>query len=246
MTVKTAMVLAAGLGTRMRPITETMPKPLVKVAGMPLIDHGFAALRAAGVERAVVNVHYRADQMRRHLSGVRDLAIVISDEAEGLLDSGGGVVKALPFLGDGPFFILNADTFWVEDPAAPQDNLEALAAAFDPARMDFLLMVAAMDQATGHEGRGDFTLSRDGRLARYDGVADDPVIYAGAIVCTARAFADAPAGPFSLNRLFDRAIAAGRLYGFRMRGHWLTVGTPDAIGRAEAVIASLAETRKAG
>ncbi|MGN6549141.1 MAG: nucleotidyltransferase family protein [Pararhizobium sp.] len=240
------MVLAAGLGTRMRPITETMPKPLVNVAGTPLIDYGLAALKAAGVERAVVNVHYRADQMHRHLSGVSDLAITISDETEGLLDSGGGIVKALPLLGDGPFFILNADTFWVEDPGAPQGNLEALAAAFDPARMDFLLMVAAMDQATGHEGRGDFTLLPDGQLVRHDGVAPNPVIYAGAIVCTARPFEGAPDGPFSLNRLFDKAIAAGRLYGFRMRGHWLTVGTPDAIACAEAVIAGLAETRKVG
>lgn len=240
------MVLAAGLGTRMRPITETMPKPLVTVAGAPLIDYAFAALKAAGVGRAVVNVHYRAGQMRQHLSGMSDLAITISDETEGLLDSGGGIVKALPLLGDGAFFILNADTFWVEDPDAPQTNLEALAAAFDPARMDFLLMVASMEQATGHEGRGDFALLREGQLVRYDGVAADPVIYAGAIVCTARAFEGAPDGPFSLNRLFDKAIAAGRLYGFLMRGHWLTVGTPDAIGRAEAVIAGLAGTRKAG
>ena len=240
-----AMVLAAGLGTRMRPLTETIPKPLVKVAGKPLIDYAIGALVAAGAGRVVVNVHHLPDQIRRHLATVSGTETVISDETDRLLDSGGGVVKALPLLGDAPFYVLNADTFWIDDPASPRSNLQALADTFDPGRMDLLVMVASFSQATGHTGRGDFVRDAEGRLARFDGSNGTPLIYAGAMVCAPRVFAGVPEGPFSLNRCFDSAIAAGRLYGLPMRGRWLTVGTPQAIGEAEAAIAAFAEPRKA-
>ena len=159
-----AMVLAAGLGKRMRPITETIPKPLVKVAGKPLIDWGLDAAAQAGIRTAVVNVHYLADQLEEHLRDRNDLEIVISDERDMLLDSAGGIVKALPILGTQPFFILNADTFWVGDEKAP--NLTALADAWDAERMDILLMTARLDQETGYEGKGDFVADDNGHLRR--------------------------------------------------------------------------------
>ncbi len=240
-----AMVLAAGLGTRMRPITDSIPKPLVTVAGKPLIDYALDALAAAGAGRIVVNVHYLADQIRAHLAAFTELETVVSDETERLLDSGGGVAKALSLLGEAPFYVLNADTFWIEDPAARRSNLQALADAFDPARMDLLVMVAGLDQATGHTGRGDFVRDREGRLSRFAGGDAEPLIYAGAMVCHPRIFRDAPAGPFSLNRCFDAAIAAGRLHGLPMRGRWITVGTPEAIGEAEAAVAACRKPRQA-
>lgn len=241
-----AMVLAAGLGTRMRPVTETVPKPLVKVGGKPLLDYALDALASAGATRVVVNVHHLPDQIRHHLETVTRVETIISDETDRLLDSGGGVVKALPLLGHAPFFILNADTFWIEEPAAPCTNLQALADAFDSGRMDIIVLLARFSQATGHSGRGDFVLDESGRIARFDGSNGTPLIYAGATVCHPRVFAGAPDGPFSLNRCFDAAIAAGRLYGLEMHGHWLTVGTPEAIGKAEAAIAALKEARKTG
>lgn len=231
-----AMVLAAGLGLRMRPITETLPKPLVRVAGKPLIDYALDALADAGAARAVVNVHHLAGQICAHLAAYSRLETVVSDESDRLLDSGGGIVRALPLLGEAPFFILNADTFWIDDPAAGCSNLQALAESFDPARMDILVMVARFDQAIGHTGRGDFVLGASGRLIRFDGANGSPVIYAGALVCHPRVFADAPKGPFSLNHTFDAAIAAGRFYGMPMRGRWITVGTPEAIPAAEAAL----------
>lgn len=239
------MVLAAGLGTRMRPITDTIPKALVRVAGKPLIDYALEALEDAGANRAIVNVHYLADQIRWHLGNRKGIGTTISDETAGLLDSGGGVAKALPLLGNDPFFILNADTFWIEKVTAPVSNLAALAHAFDPKRMDLLLMLADPEQATGHTGVGDFLVGEGGRLVRYRG-SGEPVIYAGAIVCHPRAFVAAPEGPFSLNILFDRAIAEDRLFGMHMRGHWLTVGTPAAIAEAEATIARHRAIEKAG
>ena len=241
-----AMVLAAGLGTRMRPITDTIPKPLVEVAGKPLIDYALDALAAVGAGRVVVNVHYLPQQIRSHLETISGFETLVSDETDRLLDSGGGVAKAMPLLGEAPFYVLNADTFWIEDPSVPQTNLQALADAFDPDRMDMLLMLAGLSQATGDGGRGDFVRDAEGRLARFDGGNGEPLIYAGAMVCHPRALAAAPEGPFSLNRCFDAAMAEGRLHGWPMRGHWLTVGTPAAIAEAEAVIAELARPRNAG
>ncbi len=229
----TAMVLAAGLGKRMRPISDTLPKPLVRVAGRTLLDWGLDSLAAAGVERAVVNVHHLADQIRAHVATRSRPSVVVSDETAGLLDSAGGIVKALPLLGPGPFFVLNADTFWV-DGARP--DLVGLGLAWNAAHMDILLMLADPSSATGHTGKSDFLVDRDGRLRRSAG-APEGLIYAGAAIVDPAIFQNAAAGPHSLNLYFDRAIAAGRLHGYRMEGRWVTVGTPDAIPLAEAAVA---------
>ncbi|MBX3579326.1 MAG: nucleotidyltransferase family protein [Rhizobiaceae bacterium] len=230
----TAMVLAAGLGTRMRPITETMPKPLVRVAGETLLDRGLDALAGAGVARAVVNVHHFPDQIVAHVASRSRPVIIISDESAGLLDSAGGIVRALPLLGPRPFYILNADTFWID--GAGGSNLRRLALAWDAAHMDILLMLADIGDATGHSGGTDFLIDAEGRLARARGAADG-LIYAGAAIVDPALFAAAPAGKASLNAYFDAAIARGRLFGLKMDGHWITVGTPDAIPLAEAAVA---------
>lgn len=236
MTITEAMVLAAGLGTRMRPITETIPKPLVKIGGKPLIDYALDILANAGVRRAAVNVHYLAEQMVDHLARYNRLDVVISDEREKLLNSGGGLVKGLRHLSPGPIFVMNADLFWLTEPTTRDTNLTRLAQAFDPERMDMILLCARPGQTTGHGEKHDFNLSHDGRLVRHREGDPDPVIYAGAIVLNTTLFDDAPAGPFNLNIYFDRAIAGGRLFGLPLEGHWLTVGTPEAIGPAEEIV----------
>ncbi len=228
------MVLGAGLGKRMRPITDTLPKPLVPVAGKALIDWGLDSLAAAGVTKAVVNVHYLGDQLETHLARRKRPVIQISNERDVLLDSGGGIVNALPLLGADPFYLVNSDTFWLDD---AEPNLERLAKAFDPSRMDIFLMLASHDQATGHGDKSDFTIDRDGRIARFVEGAGTGYIYAGVGILHPRVFDDANKDAHSLNREFNTAIAAGRLYGLPMRGQWLTVGTPDAIAPAEAVVA---------
>ncbi|MFC3723876.1 nucleotidyltransferase family protein [Neoaquamicrobium sediminum] len=231
--MKTAMVLAAGLGKRMRPLTDTMPKPMISIAGKTLLDRGLDALAGAGVEKAVVNVHYLPQQIIDHVAQRSRPHIVVSDESGLLLDSAGGIVKALPELGTEPFYILNADTFWIDRDGR---DLERLALAWDGARMDILLMLARPHDATGHSGSTDFLLDAEGRLARARG-APEGLIYAGAAIVHPRIFEGAVAEPHSLNIYFDRAIAAGRLFGMSMRGHWITVGTPDAVAAAEAAIA---------
>jgi N-acetyl-alpha-D-muramate 1-phosphate uridylyltransferase len=233
-----AMVLAAGMGVRMRPLTDKIPKPLVAVAGRPLIDHVLDRLGEAGVDRAVVNVHHRADQIERHLAGRQTPRIVISDERSELLDTGGGVVKALPVLGAAPFFHLNADTIWID---GVRPNLLLLAGMFEPNRMDALLLLAATSTSVGYAGRGDFTMAADGRLARRSELDVAPFVYAGVAILAPALFSTAPPGAFSLNLLFDRAIQAGRLYGLRLEGVWMHVGTPEAIAAAEtAIFASVA------
>jgi N-acetyl-alpha-D-muramate 1-phosphate uridylyltransferase len=231
---RAAMVLAAGLGERMRPLTERMPKPLVPVAGRPLIDHVLDRLAAAGVERAVVNVHYLADQIERHLAARTRPAIVISDERRALLDTGGGVVKALPALGPEPFFHVNSDTIWID---GVRPNLVRLAEAFDPGRSDALLLLAPTAGSIGYPGLGDYIMSGDGGLTRRNEREVAPFVYAGAAILRPELFADAPEGPFSLTVLFDRAAERGRLHGMRLEGVWMHVGTPDAIAQAEAAIA---------
>ena len=228
------MVLGAGLGKRMRPITDTMPKPMVPVAGKPLIDWGLDALASAGVKRAVVNVHYLADQLEAHLRQRADLDIAISDERAELLESGGGIIKALPLIGTEPFFLVNSDSFWLDD-GVP--NLDRLGALWDAEHMDILLMLARHEQATGHGTKSDFTLGADGRIARYrESANSEGLIYAGVGIVHPRIFEGLEPDAHSLNREFDAAIAAGRLYGMAMTGKWLTVGTPDAIAPAEAVV----------
>jgi MurNAc alpha-1-phosphate uridylyltransferase len=229
---RTAMVLAAGLGKRMRPLTDTKPKPLMEIAGKTLLDRGLDALALAGVEQAVVNVHYLGGQIVAHTAGRSSPAVTISDETDQLLDSAGGIVRALPLLGGDPFFVLNADTFWIDGDLA---NLQRLALAWDGARMDILLMLARLEDATGHSGTTDFLLDGEGRLSRAKG-APHGLIYAGAAIVHPSIFEGASAQPHSLNAYFDRAIAAGRLFGMAMQGHWITVGTPDAVAEAEAAI----------
>jgi len=233
MTLQRAMVLAAGLGTRMRPLTDTLPKPLVPVAGKALIDHVLDRLADSGVTTAVVNVHHKADQIEAHLKGRARPKIVISDERSELLDTGGGVVKALPKLGAAPFFHMNSDTLWIE---GVTPNLPRLGAQFDAVRMDILLLLASTATSIGYEGRGDFVMAPDGRLSRRPEREVAPFVYAGAAVLSPALFADAPQGAFSLNKLFDRASEAGRLFGMRLEGTWMHVGTPAAIKAAEAAI----------
>jgi MurNAc alpha-1-phosphate uridylyltransferase len=233
---KTAMVLAAGLGKRMRPITDTMPKPLISIAGKTLLDRGFDALAEAGVTKAVVNVHYLPEQIVRHVARRAAPKVVVSDESAGLLDSAGGIVKALPELGPKPFYVLNADTFWID---RRRSNLERLALAWDGARMDILIMLADPKSATGHSGGTDFLIGAEGRLIRSKG-APEGLIYAGAAIVDPGIFAGARATPHSLNLYFDRAVAARRLFGMRMDGHWITVGTPDAIPAAEEAVKAAA------
>jgi MurNAc alpha-1-phosphate uridylyltransferase len=229
-TIRKAMILAAGLGTRMRPITDTLPKPLVRVDGTALIDHLIAPLEAAGVTEIVVNVHHLADLMETHFAQRATPRIVISDERAALLDSGGGVKKALPHFGHEPFFILNADSFWID---GPHPNLARMIAAWDPATMDMLLLVSPTAAATGYDGRGDFFMTADGVLSRRGEKLVAPFVYAGVIITTPAMFDGTPEGAFSLNRLFDRALEKGRLRGLRLDGHWLHVGTPEAIALAE-------------
>ena len=228
-----AMVLAAGLGTRMRPLTDTLPKPLVQVAGQALLDHVLDRLADAGVTTAVVNVHHMADQIEAHLKGRTRPKIVISDERGELLDTGGGVVKALPLLGEAPFFHMNSDTAWIE---GVTPNLSRLGAQFDPARMDILLLLASTTASIGYGGRGDFAMAPDGSLRRRAEREVVPFAYAGAAVMSPGPFAGMKPEKFSLNRMFDRAIEAGRLHGVRLEGTWMHVGTPEAIKAAEAAI----------
>lgn len=235
--LRTAMVLGAGLGKRMRPITDTIPKPLVPVAGKPLIDWGLDCLADVGIERTVVNVHYLADQLDAHLSHRKAPAILISDERAALLESGGGIIKALPLLGTEPFYLINSDTFWLDQ---DEPNLTRLANFYDAEDMDILLMLAAHDQATGHGNSSDFIVATDGRLTRFASRAENDsspgYIYAGAAILHPRIFEGVEPDAHSLNREFNTANAAGRLFGLPMNGQWLTVGTPDAIETAEAVV----------
>lgn len=241
MPIENAMVLAAGLGTRMRPITETIPKPLVKIAGKPLIDYALDALREAGCRRAAVNVHHLAGQMTAHLADYDGLEILISDETAGLLNSGGGLARGLRLLPRGPVLVMNADLFWIGESPHEKSNLRRLADFYDPARMDMAMLCVNLEQTTGHDGKIDFSRYEDGRLVRHRAGEGQGVVYAGAIVLDSALFDDAPDGAFNLNIYFDRAIAAGRLYGMMLEGHWVTAGTPEAIGAAEAAIARYAE-----
>ncbi len=233
----TAMVLGAGLGKRMRPITDTIPKPLIPISGKPLIDWGLDCLAEIGVERAVVNVHYLADQMEAHLSRRQSPKVLISDERDVLLESGGGIMKALPMLGSDPFYLINSDTFWLDEDVS---NLTRLADFFDAQQMDILLMLASHEQATGHGTSSDFVVSKEGKLTRFANREPDDespaYIYAGAAILHPRIFDGVEPDAHSLNREFNTANAAGRLYGLPMKGQWLTVGTPDAIAPAEAVV----------
>jgi MurNAc alpha-1-phosphate uridylyltransferase len=232
-----AMVLAAGLGTRMRDHNAQIPKPLVAVGGRTLIDYVLDRLEAVGVKQVVVNVHHLADQIERHLATRPSPAIIISDERDQLLDTGGGVIRALPHLGPSPFFHINSDTIWID---GVRPNLIRLAAAFDRAQMDGLLLMASTTSSIGYGGRGDFRMDPNGRLARRGEREVVPFAYAGAAILTPEFFAGTPPGPSSMSPLFNRAIEAGRLFGLRLEGTWMHVGTAEAVKAAEHAIAASA------
>ena len=232
---KTGMVLAAGLGKRMRPLTDEIPKPMVRLKGRPLIDHVLDRLADAGVARAVVNVHYRADVLEAHLRGRKAPEIVISDERGLLLDTGGGIMHARDKLGSEPFLIHNSDSVWVEGVGA---NLERLFAAWDPDAMDSLMLLASATGSLGYEGTGDFVMDKDGRLSRRGERQMAPFVFTGVSIAHPRMFENAPEGAFSLNKVWDNAIESGRLYGVRLDGLWMHVGTPEALTEAERWIES--------
>ena len=230
-----AIVLAAGLGTRMRPYNGHVPKPLVEIGGKSLIDYSLDRLADAGVESVVVNVHHLADILERHLAPRQRPQIVISDERGELLGTGGGIAKALPKLGEAPFFLVNSDTVWLD---GVKPNFRRMADAFDPQTMDALLLLAPTANSIGYTGRGDFAMLPDGRLWRRRENEVVPFVYAGAAVLSPAMFADAPKGAFSLTLLFDRAVERARLYGLRLEGVWMHVGTPEAVAAAEAALAA--------
>jgi MurNAc alpha-1-phosphate uridylyltransferase len=226
-----AMVLAAGLGTRMTPANGTLPKPLVELRGRALIDRVLDRLAEAGIKRAVVNVHHKADLIEAHVKSRKAPRIVISDERSGKLDTGGGVKRALPRLGPGAFLIHNSDSVWIEGVGS---NLTRLMSTWDETRMDCLLMLAVASGSHGYQGRGDFALQPDGRVRRRKLEQEIvPFAFTGVSVAHPRLFEDSPEGAFSLNLVWSRAIAAGRAYGMRMDGRWMHVGSPDALAQAE-------------
>jgi N-acetyl-alpha-D-muramate 1-phosphate uridylyltransferase len=230
-----AIVLAAGLGTRMRPYNGAIPKPLVPVGGKALIDYALDRLAECGVERAVVNVHHLADALERHLAARKKPAVIISDERGALLGTGGGIANALPKLGAGPFFLVNSDTLWRD---GPKPNFFRLAEAFDAGAMDALLLLAPTVGSIGYAGKGDFALLADGRLRRRTGTdAAVPYVYAGAAILAPALFAAAPAGAFPLTHSFDQAANNGRLFGLPLDGLWMHVGTPEAVAAADAALA---------
>lgn len=228
--VDTAMVLSAGLGTRMAPVNGKLPKPLILLNGRTLIDRVLDRIAAAGVERAVVNVHHHADLIERHLKARQIPRIEFSDERARLLDTGGGVKKALPRLGSRPFLIHNADSVWIESVGS---NLARLFDRWDGERMDCLLMLAPASISQGYQGRGDFALEADGRIRRRGEQEVVPFVFAGVSIAHPRLFEGSPEGAFSLNVLWSRSIAAGRAWGVRMEGVWMHVGTPEALAQAE-------------
>lgn len=233
--LKTAMVMAAGIGKRMRPLTATRPKPLVEVSGKALLDHTFDHLRAAGIERAIVNVHYLADALEAHLKNkVKDIEITISDERDQLLETGGGLVRALPLIPDDPFLCVNSDNIWVDGPA---DAIRLLAARWNSDEMDALLLLVPQARAHCHLGQGDFHMDGDGRLTRRKRGRVAPFVYIGIQLVSHRLLRDAPQGAFSTNILWNRAMEEGRLFGMVHQGLWFDVGTPLAVKKTEALLA---------
>jgi MurNAc alpha-1-phosphate uridylyltransferase len=231
----TAMVMAAGLGKRMRPLTATRPKPLIEVAGRTLIDHALDRLKAAGVGKAVVNVHYLAGALEAHLKNrVQGIEIAVSDERRQLLETGGGITLAMPLIDADPFLVVNSDNLWIDGPV---DTLRLLASAWDEARMDALLLLVPLARAHCHGGRGDFHMNAAGALRRRRANGVAPFVYTGIQMLSKRLFAGIlPDGPFSTNLLWDRAIAAGRCFGIVHQGLWFDIGRPENIAMAEAIL----------
>ncbi len=229
--INTAMVLAAGLGTRMRPLTDRIPKPLVTLGGRPLLDHVLDRLVDAGIERAVVNVHHFADQIEAHLAARKEPAITVSDERGAILETGGGVLKALPVLGSAPFMVHNSDSVWTE---GARSNLRLLMDAWTPRGMDCLLLLAHCDSCIGFDGLGDYYMDASGRLARRTGKEEAPYVFAGVSILKPELFDGVTERAFSLVRAFDRAMTRNALYGVVLEGTWMHVGTPGALMEAES------------
>ena len=230
----TAMVMAAGLGKRMRPLTATKPKPLIEVGGKPLLDHVLERLRTAGVKRVVVNVHYLADAVEAHLASRKHgLDVVISDERGLLMETGGGLVQAEKLIDSDPFLSVNSDNLWVDGPA---DTLKLLASHWDDTKMDALLLLVPLARAENHKGMGDFHMDRTGRLRRRDRSHVAPFVFTGVQMVSKRLLRNAPEGPFSTNILWDRAIEEGRCFGAVHQGLWFDVGTPKSIPMTEAAL----------
>jgi MurNAc alpha-1-phosphate uridylyltransferase len=230
----TAMVMAAGLGKRMRPLTATRPKPLVEVAGKALIDHALDRLRAAGIHKVVVNVHYLADALEAHLKArAKDFDVKISDERKLLLETGGGLAQAEKLIDADPFLVVNSDNYWVD---GPTDTLHLLASLWREDEMDALLLVVPQARAGNHRGPGDFQMKADGRLARRDKGKIAPFVFTGIQMVSKRLLRDAPEGAFSTNILWDRAIADGRCFGAVHQGLWFDVGNPAAIKATERAL----------
>ncbi len=227
-----AMVLAAGLGTRMRPLTDDRPKPLLPLEGRSLLHHALDRLRAAGVTHHVVNAHYFADQVAESVAAHDAPGRLVLRE-EVLLETGGGITNALPHLGDSPFAVINGDAFWLD---GPTPALDRLAAAFDPDQMDALLLLVRTSQVDGEVGRGDFLLDPLGRVRRPKEREISPYLFAGVQILSPALFRDAPPGPFSLNVLFDRAIEEGRMFGLVHDGAWFHLSTPRDLDRAETML----------
>lgn len=230
----TAMVMAAGLGKRMRPLTATTPKPLIQVGGKPLLDHVLEKLRSAGVKKVVVNVHYLADAVEAHLaSRAHGLEVAISDERGLLMETGGGMVQAERMIDSDPFLAVNSDNLWVDGPA---DTLKLLASHWDDSKMDALLLLVPLARAENHKGIGDFHMDRTGRLRRRNRSHVAPFVFTGVQMVSKRLLRDAPEGPFSTNILWDRAIEEGRCFGAVHQGLWFDVGTPTSIPMTEAAL----------
>jgi MurNAc alpha-1-phosphate uridylyltransferase len=231
---RTAMIMAAGLGKRMRPLTATKPKPLIAVAGKALLDHVLDRLRGAGVKKVVVNVHYLADAVEAHLASRKHgLEVVISDERKLLMETGGGLVQAADLIDSDPFLAINSDNLWIDGPA---DTLKLLASHWDDKKMDALLLLVPLARAQNHRGIGDFHMDRQGRLRRRDKSRVAPFVFTGIQILSKRLLRDAPAGPFSTNVLWNRAIAEGRCFGAVHQGLWFDVGTPRSIKLTEATL----------
>ncbi len=225
-----AFVLAAGLGKRMRHLTHDIPKPMVLLNGIPLIDRVLDRIADAGIPRAIVNVHYMADALESHLSRRTRPHITISNERGLLLETGGGVIKAWPHLFASPFLIHNSDSVWIE---AATQNLAALCAAWNPDKMDSLMLLAPLADSMGYDGDGDFDMAPSGQLSRRQPGTTTPYVFAGVSIAHPRMFDGAPQGAFSLNKVWDQSIARGRIYGVRLDGIWMHVGTPEAVTQAE-------------
>jgi len=232
--IDTAMLMAAGLGKRMRPLTATRPKPLVKVAGKALMDHALDRLAAGGIKTVVVNVHYLADTVEAHLRTRKDMDFRISDERAKLLETGGGLIHARPLLGDKPFICANSDNLWIDGPAETLGMMQRL---WDPERMDALLLLVPLARANCHSGPGDFHMDANGRLTRRKTAHVAPFVFTGVQILSPRLLVDPPADVFSTNIFWNRAIEAGRLYGAIHQGLWFDVGTPQAIPIVESMIA---------